>query len=726
MLCRFLRCLILAAGLLPVIACAGVQPRIGLVLSGGGAKGLAHVGVLKVLAEAGIRPVVITGTSMGSIVGGLAAMGYSAAAIESLVVSVDWQTDFVDPQPRTILTMEHKSRDDRYAASLPFVGGGIGLPEGLVAGQEIGKLLSRLTLPFCDSIDFHTLPIPFACVATDISTGETVVLDHGDLGTAIRASASLPFALTPVTLDGRLLVDGGLTKNFPVDVARAMGADVTIGVDVGTRSLATGDITSIVQIARQALGFADEADRRTERAHCTILIDPDVADFSILNFEDVREIIKRGEDAARRWLPQLDSLAARQAGGAPRPARALPSLSDSVRLAAVEVLEATTASRQTILTAANIHAPCTVTIRQTEEAIDRINSLQVFETTSYRLRRGPDGDTLRIVTRNLNRDRFRFSLRYDSFTHAAILLNATFQGIGTELGTTSIDLTLGTETVFDVEYALPLAFQPGVGLQLEANYAFRTNSIYLDQRSFLSYGLRSAYCSAFVGTIYSRRLLVGGGIRGEYAEITPEFSLAAFGDVRRFVSEYVRVEFDSYDRTLYPRSGIGTALWIDHAKQGLGAPFTFTRWIATASTAVPLAARFTVLAGGFVGTGTGNELPLHYYFSAGGMRSPVSFPAEHAMRISLPGYKTQELTGRQLQTLWLGTRYDVTPSLSVQFLGDIVKRSDDQEIVFRGARYAWGAGATVGYLTPLGPAEFSLMSGPEHSLLPYVSIGFDF
>ena len=726
MVCAFLRYLILAMGLLPVIACAGVRPRIGVVLSGGGAKGLAHVGVLKVLDEAGIRPDIITGTSMGSIVGGLFAMGYSTAAIESLVVSLDWQADFLDPQPRSILTMEHKGRDDRYAASLPLSGGGIELPEGIVAGQEIGKLLSRLTLPYHDSTDFHTLPIPFACVATDISTGETVVLDQGDLGTAIRASASLPFALTPVSLDGRLLVDGGLTKNFPVDVARAMGANVIIGVDVGTRSLATGDITSIAQIARQALGFTDEADRRIERAHCTILVDPDVADFSIMNFEDVREIIKRGEDAARHWRPQLDSLAALQAGSAPRPVRAIPSLSDSVTLAAVEVLQASKQSRHTILAAANVHTPGRVTIRKTEEAIDRINSLQVFQSTSYRLRHGPHGDTLRITTRNLNKDRFRFSLRYDSFTHAAVLLNATFQGIGTELGTTSVDLTLGTETVFDVEYALPLAFQPGIGLQVEANYAFHTNSIFLDRQSFLSYDLRSAYCSAFVGTLYSRRWLVGGGVRGEYAEISPEFSPERFGDVRRFVSEYVRVEFDSYDRTLYPHSGVGAALWIDQARQGFGSPFTFTRWIATASTAIPLTAGFTLIAGGFVGAGTGSEFPLHYYFSAGGMRSPVVFPTEHAMRMSLPGYKTQELTGRQLQTLCLGTMFDITPSFCVQLLGDMVKRSDDAEVVFRDSRYEWGAGVTVAYRTPLGPAEFSLMSGPEHAFLPYVSIGFDF
>lgn len=199
------------------------RPKIGLVLSGGGAKGLAHIGVLRAMEKAGLTPDYITGTSMGSIVGALYAIGYSSDDIEEIVAKLDWDAVLSNKITLNQITFEEKAYYGRYVAELPVKGINVGLPRGLIEGQKLSDYLSRLTRSAHDIEDFSDLPIPFACVAADIATGEPVVLNKGSLPEAIRASMAIPTLFTPVEIDGRLLVDGGLIRNFPVqeEIGRA-------------------------------------------------------------------------------------------------------------------------------------------------------------------------------------------------------------------------------------------------------------------------------------------------------------------------------------------------------------------------------------------------------------------------------------------------------------------------------------------------------------------------
>jgi len=209
----------------------GTRPKIGLVLSGGGAKGLAHIGVIRAMEKAGLTPDYITGTSMGSIVGALYAIGYTADDIEDIVRDVDWDAILSNEIPLNQITYEEKSYYGRYIAELPVKGIKVGLPRGLIEGQKLSERLSRITRPAHDIENFHNLPIPFACVATDIATGEPVVLNHGSLPEALRASMAIPTFFTPVEIDSNLYVDGGVVRNFPVQEAKSMGADIVIGTD---------------------------------------------------------------------------------------------------------------------------------------------------------------------------------------------------------------------------------------------------------------------------------------------------------------------------------------------------------------------------------------------------------------------------------------------------------------------------------------------------------------
>ena len=305
--------------LLPVAA-TSQGPRIGLALSGGGAKGLAHVGVLKVLDEAGVRIDAVAGTSFGAVVGSLYSLGYSGAAIESLLLAQDWDALIFDRRERRLLPMIRKWGENRFALSLPISHGSIRLPGGIVEGENMGVLLSRLTIPVHSTTDFSSFPIPFAAVATDIASGTPVVFRSGDLGDAIRASVSLPFVFTPISINGRLLVDGGLVRNFPAEDVGQMNTDFVIGVDIGAPHLSQEEITDFVQILSQALFFTDEADRRVQRKLCNLLLLPDIDEFSLLDFQNAREIIRKGEESARAMRPTLDSLATLQ-GSAPRRAR---------------------------------------------------------------------------------------------------------------------------------------------------------------------------------------------------------------------------------------------------------------------------------------------------------------------------------------------------------------------------------------------------------------------
>src|SRR5687767_9200089 len=297
--------LLVAASLTLFVPVAAVaQPRVGLALSGGGARGLAHVGVLKVLEELRVPVHCITGTSMGSIVGGAYASGTTAAALEDKARSADWDDLLRDRPPRAELSSRRKFDDYKTLFALEYgvKGGGLALPKGVLAGIAMEAFIRELTEPAIGITEFRRLPIPFLPVAADIETGEAVVLERGSLAQAIRASMSLPGAIAPVEIDGRLLVDGGIANNLPVDEARKLCADVVIAVNIGTPPLEREEIKSVLSITNQLsllLGKASVDEQLRRLGERDVLIAPDLADISVASFRRADEAIRRGEAAAR-------------------------------------------------------------------------------------------------------------------------------------------------------------------------------------------------------------------------------------------------------------------------------------------------------------------------------------------------------------------------------------------------------------------------------------------
>ncbi|HTY50975.1 MAG TPA: patatin-like phospholipase family protein [Steroidobacteraceae bacterium] len=288
--------------------------RVGLVLSGGGARGAAHIGVLQVLDQLHIPIDAIAGTSMGAVVGGLYASGLSGNEIAQVADSVNWQDAFRDRPPRAELGFRRKEEDQSFLVNFPLGirGGRLQLPKGLIQGQTLEMMLRRLTMPVAATKDFDRLPTPFRAVATDLATGEPVVMGDGDLATAMRASLSAPGVFVPVERDNKVLVDGGLADNLPVDVARTMGVDVLIVVDVGAPLFGRERLGSATAISNQMLTILIRRDMQRQLASLTagdIVISPDMGNASSFDFGIVPRAVAAGAAAARALAPRLRALA---------------------------------------------------------------------------------------------------------------------------------------------------------------------------------------------------------------------------------------------------------------------------------------------------------------------------------------------------------------------------------------------------------------------------------
>jgi NTE family protein len=302
MFCR----IVLAAGLLLFAASPLVAqtPRIGLVLSGGGARGLAHVGVLKVLEELRVPVQCVTGTSMGAIVGGAFAAGTPPHELEAFVRKADWTEIFRDSPPRAEISTRRKIDEYKtlFAPEYGVTRRGLVLPKGVIAGVAIEGFFRSLTQPAIDTVDFDRLPIPFRAVAADIETGEAVVLSKGSLARAMRASMSVPGALSPVAIDGRLLVDGGIANNLPIAEARKLCGDVIIAVNISTPPLKREEITSALSVAGQLINFLGKVNVERQLASLgtrDVLIAPELGDISAASFERSADAIRIGEEATR-------------------------------------------------------------------------------------------------------------------------------------------------------------------------------------------------------------------------------------------------------------------------------------------------------------------------------------------------------------------------------------------------------------------------------------------
>ncbi|MDG5799528.1 patatin-like phospholipase family protein [Marinilabiliaceae bacterium ANBcel2] len=406
------------------------RPTVGVVLSGGGAKGLAHIGVLQVLEEAGIRPDYIAGTSMGAIVGGLYSIGYSAQELDSIVTAVDWGHLLSDRILLSDVMPEEKDDYQRYHGEIDITSDGFSTPAGFIEGHSVSELISRLSIRVAGIESFKDFPIPFKCVAADLISGRQHVFSDGDFTTALRASMAIPSIFSPVELDSMLLVDGGVLNNFPVRVCKNMGADIIIGVNVGTsHKTDVGDLNSPIGVLTASTMIGNNINMRVQMPMVDIYIEPEMDPYTTASFSDAIHIVERGRKGAAPFLSELKNMADSLNSIALHSPRVVPPQPDSVRIDQIRVNGMERISYRFFLGNLGIHEGDYISVNDLERGVSRLMGTRYFKSVSYRLRPVRDGYVLVMNVDEAERAKFKFSLQYDNEYKARLTANVTLRNI---------------------------------------------------------------------------------------------------------------------------------------------------------------------------------------------------------------------------------------------------------------------------------------------------------
>lgn len=535
----------------------GNRPRIGLALSGGGAKGLSHIGALMVIEKAGIKVDYIVGTSMGAVIGALYAIGYSPDSIATIARSEDWDQLLANNPGLRQISIEEKNDYNRYIIEIPFEAKRLKLPRGVIDGQELSVELTRLTFPVYNRKHFTEFPIPFKCVATDITNGEVVVIDSGNIADAIRSSMAIPSIFTPVKYQNRLLVDGGIVRNFPVEHVKEMGADIIIGVNLSKGFLLETELESIIDIMNQSMFLSDGDDTRKQRELCDYLIEPDLTGFHAGSFNATDSLIKRGYDAAMLVYSDLKRLADRLNVKYGQPEKVSIPKIDSVLLTGFEVEGISKANKQLVIDRLGLNKNSWYKPDVFPKSMKKVYGTRYFRKVGYELFEHEDGTKMMLRGYENPMTFFNVALNYNSFTKASFIVNATSRNLLSRNSRFSATLNIADMFRFKAEYFKYVGEAKNHGIGISAsfdNYDFpiyeQLNRVALYKQKHTSFDIRYQIASLTVNTL-------SVGIKQEINRFTPD----VYGSTTLFEGNiaqnkaYLTFLLNTLDRHYYPHSG---------------------------------------------------------------------------------------------------------------------------------------------------------------------------
>ncbi|HUH46299.1 MAG TPA: patatin-like phospholipase family protein, partial [Arenibacter sp.] len=439
------------------------SPKIGLVLSGGGAKGLAHIGALKVIEEAGIKIDFIGGTSMGAIIGALYASGYTASELDSIFKSTDFMSLIQDNVPRRSKTFYEKEDSERYALTLPFKGFKITIPQALSGGQSVYNEFVRLLYHVKDVDDFSKLKIPFVCIATDVETGEEVRLDRGYLPQAILASGTFPSLFRPVELDGKVLIDGGVVNNYPLKEVKKMGADIIIGVDVQHGLSDRESLVSATEILLQINNYRTAREMEKKSELTDIYITPDIKGYSVIDFNLGNAIVEKGEEAARLKYDELLKLG-ESYHKKPIGAHSA-SIKDTLFINELVIQGHDNYSRAYIMGKLRFNMDDKITFNKLQQGINNLSATGNFRTIQYELFSNGDGVGLLLnVKENPDKMFIRLGVHFDDLYKSAGMINLTKKNFLMDDDVASFDFIIGDNLRYNLEYYVDKGFYWSFGI----------------------------------------------------------------------------------------------------------------------------------------------------------------------------------------------------------------------------------------------------------------------
>ena len=538
------------------------RPKVGLVLSGGGAKGLAHIGVLKVIDSLGIKVDYIGGTSMGAVVGGLYASGYTANQLDSIFSKIDVDALLQDYTPRESKSFYEKRNDEIYALTLPFNNFKLGLPSGLSKGLYNFNLMSRLTQHVSDVRDFDKLPIPFLCIATDVETGEQIVLDEGILAQAIIASGALPTLYSPVEINGRLLIDGGVVNNYPIEELKNRGIDFIIGIDVQDGLKNREQLKDVTAVLSQINNFSMIEKMEGKRSLTNIYIKPDIKGFSVVSFDKGQEIIKKGNEKANEFIKEL--LPLRNIDERPTTFKVIKNDSIFIRDITFNKLENFT--RAYVLGKLKIKRNTKIPMTQIEKGISNLNATQNFSAISYSFEKTQSGERLALnLKENKSNTFLKFGIHYDDLYKSGALINYTHKKLIAKNDVASLDVILGDNFRYNFDYYIDNGFYWSFGFNSKFN-SFNRNiaTDFANGIIFTDLGINSVNIDftditnqAYVQTIFAQKFSFGAGLEFKYLNIkseTLENSTPIF-DKSNYLSAFGYLKYDSFNQKYFPKKG---------------------------------------------------------------------------------------------------------------------------------------------------------------------------
>lgn len=727
--------LILLTGLFLAAPMAAERKKVAVVLGGGGAKGFAHIGVLKVLEEAGMPIDYMVGTSMGAIIGGLYSIGYDAAEIDSMVRKQDWMTLLSDKVERSSKSFPEKENSERYFLSVPF-----GkekedrIIRGMIRGQSLENLFSKLTIGYHGDVDFDSFPIPYACVAVDMVDGKEYVFRKGNLPLAMRSSMSIPAVFTPVRIDSMVLVDGGLNNNYPADVAWDMGADVVIGVDLGTSDLKLLErINTPADIIGQVIALHGHEKYMHNKETTDLLLRPDMEPYNSASFSRsaVDTLISRGEQIAR--LHWEDIVALKEeiglAADENRPTldrQSSVNLKDAFRIRHITFEGIDPRDEKWLLKISKLKENSSLTLDALENAMSIVTGTNLYSHVSYKLT-GENPYDLQLMVTPKPKGSFNLGLRFDTEEVAAGLLNATYDHRLQNRSRFAFTGRVGKTSYARLDYSL------GRNLlrRVNASYMFRYQD--LDIFSHGDKTFNTTYTNHFAELSYSDMnwlsFMIKVGLRYDYFNYNSFLYTGENQDYQvkpeDYFTYFVEAHLETLDRAYFPTKGVSLraeySMHTDNfAGYNGGSPFSAiaVRFMAV----LPLNERLSLIPAFYGRSLIGSNLAYPFLNMIGGQ-----YPEKY-MRQQLPfaGVNHTEIVNNVLGITRLDLRLQLWRRHYVTLTGNYGVHNDELPGLFKGSNM-WGGSVGYAYQSIAGPVSVNLsLSDWDKSPLFYFNAGFYF
>lgn len=729
-----------------LVAQTNNYPKIGLTLSGGGARGLAHIGVLKAIDSAGLNINYVTGTSMGSVIGSLYAMGYSGKAIEKIARSTKWDKLLSNQILLRAISMEEKDEYDKYGIELPLKNGKLGLPTGALESEELWIKLSELYFPVYKIKQFKNLKIPFAGIATDITNAEPVVLDSGEMVTAIRASMAIPGVFTMVDRNGKTLVDGGVARNFPVSDAINMGANFTIGSNVSEGFLPKEKLSSPIHVLLQIASAREKQDNEKQIKITNIYINHLLENYSIFDFANANEIIDSGILNGANYYTQFKIIAdsLKNKFGILPVQKYDDPIQDSVYITEHKVRGLKKISESAFLHSIHFDEYSYYNAERISEMIRRGYATRDYNFIHYRLEVLQDSSSMIIFEVEENDPlTIKAGIHYNSFLGISLIANLTGRNFITPNSRSFVTFNLGENFRIKGEHLQYFGRQKNFEVIPSFQYEQLRINNYVN---FIKEGIYKM--NYFIGDIKlqlanKRDFTVGLGSKFETERYAPDItSTIEINGRDQYFTTYGYFHFNTLDQSIYPNKGLKinfeTGLVFNQTpKLSYTLTGNFSRAIDTSATNgsnftksllqiemyKSLNNRLTIFGSSQTGINFTNAQNKFNNFFIGGLNSL------YHNQITFSGLQDVQAYTLSVSSMMIGFRYKLLNKFYIISKSNVLVSNfmQNQNSNSNIPRWITGSSLTLAYKSLLGPIEFSTMYSPQvGSLLSYVNIGLNF